>query len=134
MPASGPGAEVHHKFPRCLLRLRDRADEHTALDGEGLQRWIDYELEALHYGVDPEVSREELEVLIGGSTVKHTRDDHRGGHSEARDFARWGRRGGLASVRRYGTAWFSLLARRRWEKITAEALAEVFAAMNGGRS
>jgi hypothetical protein len=55
-------------------------------------------------------------------------------NSHADDFGRWGRRGGLATLRRYGTAWFSLLARRRWERITAEALAEVFAAMNGGRS
>jgi hypothetical protein len=39
----------------------------------------------------------------------------------------------LATVRRYGTAWFSLLAKRRWEKISGDTLAEAFAAMNGGR-
>lgn len=123
--------EVHHAVPRCLLRLKDRADDHPELDGEGIQRWLDYELEALRWGVDPDVSREDLVSLVERSTVKLDRDEHRKGH--AGDFVRWGRRGGLATLRRYGTAWFSLLARRRWEKITAEALAEVFAAMNGGR-
>jgi len=64
--------------------------------------------------------------------VELSREEHRDGH--ASDFARWGRRGGLVTVRRYGTAWFSLLARRRWERISAEELSAVFAAMNGGRS
>ena len=123
--------EVHHAVPRCLLGLRDRADEHTDLDGEAIQRWLDYELEALRWGVDPEVSREELAAMVEGSTVEIGRSEHRERH--AGDFARWGRRGGLATLRRYGTAWFSLLAKRRWEKITAEALAETLAAMNGGR-
>ena len=31
----------------------------------------------------------------------------------------------------YGPGWFALLARRRWEKITAEELAEVFALLLG---
>ena len=26
--------EVHHGVPRCLLKLRDRTDAHTELDGE----------------------------------------------------------------------------------------------------
>ena len=123
--------EMHHEVPKCLLRLRDRADAYPELDGEGLQLWLDYELEALRWGVDPEVSREGLAALVEGSTAELDREEHRDGH--AGDFVRWGRRGGLATVRRYGTAWFSLLARRRWEKISAEALAEVFAAINGGR-
>jgi hypothetical protein len=38
------------------------------------------------------------------------------------------------TVRRYGTAWFGLLAARRWERITAEELSVVFAAMNGRQS
>lgn len=123
--------EVHHEMPRCLLWLRARADAYPELDGEGIQCWLDYELEALRWGVDPDVSREELASLVEGSTVELDWDEHRDRH--AGDFARWGRRGGLATLRRYGTAWFSLLARRRWESITAEALAEAFAAMNGGR-
>lgn len=123
--------EVHHGVPRCLLKLRDRADAHPELDGEGLQRWLDYEFEALRWGVDPDVSREDLASLVEGSTMELDPYEHRERHAE--DFSRWGRRGGLATVRRYGTAWFSLLARRRWGKIDAEVLAEAFAAINGGR-
>ena len=125
--------EVHHQVARCVLRLRERADACAdPLSAEGLDLWMNYELEALRHGVDPDISRDELAALIEGSTVEIPREEHRDGH--AGDFARWGRRGGLATVRRYGTAWFSLLARRRWERITAEALAEVFAVMSGGRS
>jgi hypothetical protein len=131
--ATAPREEVHHRVPRCVLRLRDRADACAdPLSAEGLALWMDYELEALRFGVDPDMSRDELAALIEGSTVEIPREEHRDGHAE--DFARWGRHGGLATLRRYGTAWFSLLARRRWERITAEALAEIFAMMNGGRS
>ncbi len=130
-PATAP-REVHHRVARCVLGLRDRADACAdPLSAEGLALWMDYELEALRFGVDPDLYREELAALIEGSTVEIAREEHRNGHAD--DFARWGRRGGLATLRRYGTAWFSLLARRRWERITAEALAEVFAMMNGGR-
>ena len=124
--------EVHHEVPRCLLRLRDKADAHTEFDGEGMQLWLDFEMEAMLRGVDPDVSREELAALVEASTVEIGRDEHREAH--AADFARWGRRGGLATLRRYGTAWFSLLAQRRWRKVSAEALSETFATMNGGRS
>lgn len=55
-------------MPRCLLRIRDRADAHQEFDGEGIQLWLDYELEALRFGLDPDVSREELAVLVQGST------------------------------------------------------------------
>ncbi len=82
--------EAHHAMPRCLLRLRDRADAHEEFDGEGIQLWLDYELEALRYGVDPDLSREELTALIKGSTVL-PREEHRNGHES--DFVRWGRRG-----------------------------------------
>jgi len=46
---------------------------------------------------------------------------------------RWGRRGGLATLRSYGTSWYSLLARRRWERVSGTELAQVFASINGGR-
>ena len=127
---AGSAVEVHHGVPRCLLRLRDRADAHTELDGEGIQLWLDYECEALRWGVDPDLGRDELAAMIDGSTVELSPDDHCGAH--AGDFARWGRTGGLATARRYGTAWMALLARRRWERITADALAEAFAAITGG--
>ncbi len=131
---SAPGfapapVEIHHEVPRCLLRLRERA-EAAGFTGEGIELALEYEHEARRWGVDPDVTREELASLVGGSTVEIPREEHRDGHAE--DFARWGRRGGLVTVRRYGTAWFSLLAKRRWERITAEALAEVFAAIHGG--
>ena len=130
-PASTP-REVHHRVPRCVLRLRDRADACAdPLSAEGLALWMDYELEALHFGVDPDISRDELAALIESSTVEIPSEEHRDGH--ASDFARWGRRGGLATARRYGTAWFGLLARRRWERISAEELARTFTAINWGR-
>jgi len=124
--------ETHHRVPRCLLGLRERADAGGGIDGESLQAWLDWELEAARYGVDPNIPRERLAELVETSTVELERGDHREEH--AGDFARWGRRGGLATLRRYGTAWFSLLAKRRWGKITVERLAEAFDAMNGGRS
>jgi len=91
---------------------------------------MDYECEALRFGVGPDTPREELAAMVESSMVEIPRDEHRELH--AGDFASWGRLGGLATARRYGTAWMALLARRRWERITAEALAEAFAAINGG--
>ncbi len=129
VPASGR-QEAHYAVPQCLLQLRDRADAHREFDGEGIQLWLDYELEALRFGVDPNVSREELAALVEGLTVLVSREEHRVGH--ANDFVRWGRRGGLATLRRYGTSWFSLLARRRWERLTEAELEQVFASINGG--
>jgi hypothetical protein len=135
-PSAEPKAtavEVHHAVSRCLLALRDRADSCAdPLSAEALALWMDYECEALSFGVDPDTPREELAAMIEGSTAEISRQEHRVVH--ARDFTRWGRRGGLATARRYGTAWMALLARRRWERITAEALAEAFAALGGGRS
>ena len=124
--------EVHHRVPRCLLGFYDRfvAGE---LDGEGFQAWFDWEEEAFRYGVDPDVSREELEALIEASTLPVSATMHLSGHSGAGDFARWGRRGGLRTLTLYGRDWFALLARRRWKKITAEQLAEVFTALCKGR-
>jgi hypothetical protein len=124
--------EVHHRVPRCLIGLRERADEGSGIGGEGIQAWLDWEFEAVRCGVDPDIPCERLADLVEGSTVEMGRDEHRAEHAE--DFARWGRRGGLATLRRYGSAWFSLLARRRWGRITAQQLAEAFEAMSGGRS
>ena len=131
-PAAAVVVEVHHEVPRCLLGMRDRADAHPEpLSGIGIQLWLDYECEAMRCGVDPDVGRDELATLIDGSTVELSREEHRTDHAE--DFAWWGRRGGLATLRLYGPGWFGMLARRRWRKITAEALAEAFGAM-GERS
>ena len=38
------------------------------------------------------------------------------------DWQRWGRRGGLATLRRYGTSWYSALALKRWGRLDAEDL------------
>ena len=127
--------EVHHEIPRCLLGLRDRADAHPdPLSGEGLQLWLDYECEAMRYGVDPDASRDELAALIDGSTVEIPREEHRAIH--AGQWAEWGRIGGAETLRRYGTAWFSLLARRRWGRVGEDVPAQVFGvlAQQGGRS
>ncbi len=115
--------EIHHRVPRCLLRLRDRADAAPFdVDGEGIELWLEFEFEAMRYGVDVDISRDDLEALIEASTVSLGRDDHRALHSEATDFARWGRRGGLETLRRYGRGWFALLGRRRHGRITPEEL------------
>jgi len=108
--------EVHHKIPRCLLRLRDRADA-AGFTGEGIELAMDYEHEAMRWGVDPDISREELAAMIEGSAAEIARKEHRAGHAE--DFARWGRLGGLRTLALYGAPWYSLLALRRWEKVGA---------------
>jgi hypothetical protein len=125
--------EVHHSIPRCLLDFYDRfamAD----LDSEGLQAWFEWEGEAFRYGVDPDVSREELELLIEASTSPVPTVALSSGYSRGGDFARWGRRGGLRTLALYGRGWFVLLAGRRWEKITAEQLADSFAHLCRGRT
>ena len=81
-----------------------------------------WEHEALLWGVDPEISRHELAALIDGSTTPMSRDDHRTLHGEAGDFQRWGRRGGLETVKRHGRAWMRRLALRRHGRITTEEL------------
>ena len=113
--------EIHHTIPRCLLRLREKADS-AALDGEGIELWLEYEHEAIRYGVDADISREELATLIDASTVVLERGMHRLEHIS--DFVRWGRRGGRATFERYGRAWFALLALRRWDKIPPAELAQ----------
>ncbi len=125
--------EIHHRIPRCLLKVYDRGHG-PGLEPEDLQAWFDWEEEAFRYGVDSDVSREALAALVEGSTVEISAGYHRVAHSQAGDFVRWGRLGGLETLRRYGRPWFSLLGRRRWEKITAAQLEEEFAAITTGRS
>jgi hypothetical protein len=48
------------------------------------------------------------------------RERHRLVHGE--DWRRWGARGGRETLRRYGADWFSLLALRRWGRLTPEDL------------
>ena len=116
---SSASTEIHHIVPQYLLRLRDRA-ENALLNGEGIELWLEYEHEAMRYGVDAEISGEDLEELIEASTVLIPREEHRNGHLS--DWQRWGRRGGLATLRRYGSDWFALLALRRWGRISPAEL------------
>jgi hypothetical protein len=107
--------ELHHRVPRCLLRLHDRAVS-GQLDGAGIAAWLEFEHEAMRYGVDVEISREDLAALVEASTEVLPREEHRNGHQS--DWQRWGRRGGLETARRYGSSWFALLALRRWGRIS----------------
>lgn len=120
--------EVHHHVPRCLLRLRDRADD-AGWTGEAIELEMEFEHEARRWGVDPEISREDLAAMIDGSTVEVFAEEHRAEHAE--DFRRWGRRGGLRTLALYGAPWFSLLALRRWEKVGPETLADHMTTMAG---
>ena len=60
--------EVHHIVPRCLLFLHEQANG-TELDGEGIQAWLEWEMEAMRWGVPIEISRNKLETLVNSSEV-----------------------------------------------------------------
>jgi hypothetical protein len=109
--------EVHHAAPRCLISLHENANG-TSLDGEGIQAWLEWEWEAMRWRVPVEISRDELEALVERSTVVLEREKHRLIHEG--DWRRWGARGGRETLKRYGPQWFSLLARRRWGRISPE--------------
>jgi len=111
-------------MPRHLLDAHDRMQTHAALDGVALQLWFEYEGLLLEFGLDPDVSREELQEAIESSAVVVTYEEHRS-YIHAPDWPRWGRKGGLATFKRYGRGWFACLARRRWGRITAGDLARV---------
>ena len=114
-----PEEELHHAAPRCLISLHEKANG-TSLDGEGIQAWVEWEMEAMHWRVPVEISRDELEALVETSEVALERETHRLLH--ASDWQRWGSRGGRETLRRYGSEWFALLALRRWRRISAEDL------------
>lgn len=111
--------EIHHAVPRCLIGLHEKATG-ADLDGEGIQAWVEWEVEAMRWRVPVEISRGDLEELVERSAVVLERERHRLIHES--DWKRWGRRGGLTVLGRYGTEWFALLALRRWGLITAEDL------------
>ena len=58
--------------------------------------------------------------MVESSGMVLEREEHRLVHGE--DWRRWGARGGRETLRRYGAGWFSLLARRRWGRLTVEEL------------
>ena len=111
-------SDVHHRVPCCLLRLFDAA-------AEGLADWSEFDQEAGRWGVEVlGLSREELAALVEGSSCEIPTEAHHRIHQDAGDFVRWGRRGGLRTVARYGRPYFSLLARFRWGRVEVEALIE----------
>jgi hypothetical protein len=116
--------EIHHRVPRHLLGAHDRMQAHVSLDGEALQLWFEYEGLLLEFGLDPDLSREELQEAIESSAVEVTYEEHRS-EIHAAEWPRWGRKGGVATLKRYGRGWFACLARRRWGRITAGELARV---------
>ncbi len=118
MAAPQPGCELHHTVPRCLLRLKEQAEGELRI--AGAPAWLEFEHECRRWGVPVEIAREDLERLVERSAEILERERHRLIH--ASDWQRWGRRGGLVVLRRYGTDWFSLLALKRWGRIKAEDL------------
>jgi hypothetical protein len=102
-----------------LLTLHERANG-AQLDGEGIQAWVEWEIEAIRWRVPVEIARSDLEALVESSEVVLERETHRLVHRN--DWRRWGSRGGQETLRRYGPGWFALLARRRWGRITPAEL------------
>ncbi len=111
--------EAHHTAPRCLLRLHGKANgaaPGSDLNGEAIQAWLEWEMEAMRWRVPVEISREDLDALVGSSAELMERKRHRLLHES--DWQRWGSWGGKETVRRYGSSWMALLALKRWGRIT----------------
>ena len=68
--------EVHHAAPRCLLTPHEKAND-AELDGEGIQAWVEWELEVMRWRVPVEIARSELEALVNASEVVLEREKHR---------------------------------------------------------
>jgi hypothetical protein len=81
---------------------------------------VEWELEAMRWRVPVEISADDLRALVEVSEVVLEREVHRLVHEG--DWRRWGSRGGRETLRRYGADWFSLLALRRWGRITPSEL------------
>ena len=90
--------EVHHAAPRCLLTLHERANGTATLDGEAIQAWVEWELEAMRWRVPVEISQDDLRALVEVSEVVLEREVHRLVHEG--DWRRWGARGGRETLRR----------------------------------
>jgi hypothetical protein len=109
-------ADVHHGASRCLLGLFDAA-------ATGLADWSEFDAEAERLSIEVlGFSREDLSALIESSPFEIPTTEHPRLHQEARDFVRWGRRGGQRTLALYGRPYFSLLARLRWGRVELEAL------------
>lgn len=87
-----------------LVAAYNATSRHTEIDGEGIQLALDFELLAIENGADPSWDREQL--------IKHQR-------------SLAGRRGGLATLARYGKPYYRALARTRWGKTPETLLPEI---------
>ena len=68
--------DKHHAAPRCLIFLHEKASG-SSLDGEGIQAWVEWEVEAMRWRVPVEIAREDLEALVASSEVALEREEHR---------------------------------------------------------
>ena len=59
--------KIPYPVPRCLLKRHEKANGTTELDGEGIQAWLEWEMEALRWRVPVEISRVDLEELVEAS-------------------------------------------------------------------
>jgi hypothetical protein len=62
------GPELHHAAPRHLISLHEKANG-SSLDGEGIQAWVEWEMEAMRWRVPVEISKDELEALVEASSL-----------------------------------------------------------------
>jgi hypothetical protein len=80
----------------CLLRTSYRREVYTTA-AAGLADWSEFDAEAERLSTEVSgISREDLTMVIEGSTFEISKTEHRRLHKKASDFARWGRRGGDA--------------------------------------
>ena len=77
-------------------------------------------MEPMRWRVPIEICKEDLEALVASSEGLLEGEKH--SHLHDPDWRRWGARGGRETLRRYGADWFSLLALRRWGRLSAEDL------------
>jgi hypothetical protein len=67
-----PEEELLHAAPCCLLCLHEKANG-TSFDGEGMQAWLEWEMEAMNWRVPVEISKEDLEALMQTSDLNAAR-------------------------------------------------------------
>ena len=65
---AGRDPDADQEVPRHLLDLHEKANS-AGLDGEGIQAWLEWEMEALLWGVPAEISGADLEDLVEASEV-----------------------------------------------------------------
>jgi hypothetical protein len=74
-----------------------RLMQHFDAAAAGLADWSEFDAEAARLSIEVRGrAREDLTMLIEGSTFEISTTEHRRLHKKASDFARWGRRGGDA--------------------------------------